>query len=133
MSFSKQSQNFSFGVESLDVRDYISKKGEKAYLVESNFIGKSEDKKCFKIMFSNDITHPKSDLSLSLYTNCQIVVCTNFNTIFTITSCLGDAANKEEVELSYYKDFANAMLAKIDQYIQLGLDYAVIKSFHIIF
>jgi len=70
--------------------------------------------------------NPNSDLSLILTNNTQLFFYINLYTIFTLSLELTSAIFKENIETAYYKEFADAALKKIDQYIQLGISYAVL-------
>ena len=124
ISLSKQTQKVGFIIQSIDIRDFISHNKDFSHLLESRFSLGEEPKKCLSVRFINDSTNPKSDLNLFISNNCQLVLCANFHTIFTLASKLAQAVMKEDVDIKYYKDFAQAALTKIEEYIQLGIVYA---------
>ena len=126
VGISKRVQTFYFSVESFDVLDYVTRNKELQYLLESRMLNNSPKKNCLDLNLSCDSGHPNSDLMLVLTNNCQLRFCVNFCTIFTLASKISDAVLKENIETAYYKEFAKAALSKIDQYIQLGVSYAVI-------
>ena len=63
--------------------------------------------------------NPASDLTVVMQNNCNLILYLNFSTIFSLAAQISSAVLKEDIETSYYKDFANAALNKIEQYIQL--------------
>ena len=95
------------------------------YLLESKCLEKVETKNCLSAQFKNDTSSPMSDLSVILTNNCHLIFCVNFHTIFSLATYLSEAVFKETVETEYYRDFAEAALNKIDQYVQLGIAMAV--------
>jgi len=95
------------------------------YFLESRSINKNMPKSCIDLRFTNDPNDPESDLQLVLTNNCQLRFCLNSYSVFTLASKLSEAVLKENIETSYYKEVAKAALSKIDQYIQVGLSYAV--------
>lgn len=121
-----QSQLFTFSVGEFDIVDYISVNPRFKYLLESQSSDKNEAKNCFSFQFKYDSTNPTSDISLILTNNCNLLFYVNFFTIFTVSAELTGAIFKENIETAYYKEFADAALKKIDEYIQLGVIYAVI-------
>ncbi len=82
-------------------------------------------KTCLAISLRHDTGDPNSDLALTVKNNAQLIICPNYYTFLTIAANLGSAVLKEEVEVSYYQDFAKAAISKVEAYIQLGMVYAV--------
>ncbi len=118
-------QRYAFRVESLDVFDFISRNKTFGYLVESRCEDPKQVKNCLNVQFRKDPTNPSSDLTLAMDSNCQLIFYVNFHTIFTLLTLLQEAVFKQKVELEYYRDFARAALSKLDEYVQLGLAFAV--------
>jgi len=131
-SISKQCQKFGFGIESLDIIDYMTKNKAFKYLLESRCKDESERKSCLNIQFKFDTANPQSDLGLILTNNCHLIFCINFNTIFTVATYMAEAIFKEQIETSYYRDFAKAAMNVIDQYVQIGIAFAVFLVFFLI-
>eukprot|EP00826_Nyctotherus_ovalis_P018586 TRINITY_DN15579_c0_g1_i2.p1 TRINITY_DN15579_c0_g1~~TRINITY_DN15579_c0_g1_i2.p1 ORF type:complete len:114 (-),score=19.12 TRINITY_DN15579_c0_g1_i2:209-529(-) len=76
-----------------------------------------------------DTANPVSNISLIVRNNCNMIICLNYNTIFTLAKKVSTAIFKETIDTSYYKDFGHAARKKIDEYIQLGVSFAVPLSF----
>ncbi len=119
-------QRFDFAVESIDMFDFVTRNRAFARLIESRCINPAEAKRCLGAQFVHDPLNPTSDLTLSMDSNCQLVFCMNSHTVFSIILLLQEAVSKENVELAYYKDFARAALSKLEEFIQLGIAFAVL-------
>ena len=127
-------QRLNAKIQSIDITDSIAKNPLFRYILESKFTenssaGHSQEKECLNINFINNTKAIKSNLYLSVTNSCQFVLCSNFHTFFTVGSLLGEAALKEKVDVKYYKDFAKAALAKLEELIQMGMSFAVSTFF----
>ena len=114
-----------FSVANIDVFDNISINKAFKCLLESRAVDEKRAKNCLSIQMHYDPKNPVSDLSLIMQNNCNLILYMNFDTIFTLGSKIATAVFKEDIETSYYTEFAKAALSKIDQYIQYGISYAV--------
>lgn len=94
--------------------------------MESQRVEMGDAKRCLNMQYRYHSDNPSSDLSLIVTNNTNLVFYVNLYTIFVLSSELTGAVFKENIETAYYREFADAALKKIDQYIQLGVSYAVL-------
>jgi hypothetical protein len=116
-------------VESFDILDSISQNKNFKYLLESCCFEEGKDKNCLNVQMLIDSGNPVSNLSLIVKNNCNLIICLNYDTIFTLAMKISAAIFKESIDTSYYKEFGHAARKKIDEYIQLGVTFAVLLLF----
>ena len=131
-SLSKQIQKFGFIIESIDIFDYITTNKAFRYLLESRCFEQSNTKNCLNMQFTVNTGNPSSDLNLILRNNCNWILCINYDSIFTLAKKISRAVFKENVDTSYYNDFGRAAKNKINEYIQLGVVFAVFLLYNFI-
>jgi len=116
-------------IESFEILDFISQNKNFKYLLESRCFEQGKDKSCLNAQMTIDSENPVSSLSLIVKNNSNLIICLNYDTIFTLAKKVSAAIFKETIDTSYYKEFGDAVHKKIDEYIQLGVIFAVLLFF----